>query len=65
MSMRASKETAEHSLNTVQRILKGQTVATSRLEYVADFLKAAKRKLPTEAAYDADKKRRRSKKEPW
>jgi hypothetical protein len=74
--MRASKENAEKTIQTVKKLLNktgrepklfgpGDKVANraviSRFENeILNFLKAAKAKLPSDKAYEDDRKRRRA-----
>jgi hypothetical protein len=60
--MRASKESAEAARLNLQRLVAGcDLTAEQEKAYaqIATFINAAKRKLPTEAAYIKDAKRRR------
>ena len=59
-TMRASKENAERAMQSLKRITKkhGSSATTTT---IFEFIKAAKAKLPSEAAYDADRARKRRK----
>ena len=59
--MRASKEEADRARHhlTAMHSAEGNEAKRKRIEAVLSFVNAAKRKLPTEAAYHRDAKRRR------
>ena len=65
--MNASKENASMAwkyLNSIRRQLDSVHLNTSieeRATFITNFLDAAHTKLPTEAAYDRDKQRRKKK----
>jgi len=59
--MRASKEQAEKAIRTVKRLREDKRVEQRHLSQLESFVEAAKRKLPTEAAYERDAERSRKK----
>jgi hypothetical protein len=62
MAMRASKESAEHAQKMFEQLMVRFGIpapAGSGVEHIRDFLDAARRKLPTEAAYKRDRSRAR------
>ena len=61
--MNASKENARKCLADLGRLEQGADLPNrmNQVGNIRKFLQAAERKLPTEAAYQRDKKRRREK----
>lgn len=59
--MNASKEAARDAIAHVQKLIPEVRTIES-LKAIQDFLLAAERKLPSEAAYEREKKRKRERK---
>lgn len=66
--MRASKEQCEQAqhdfldlVNMIDQPKRDYPSTKAKIAFVADFLAVAKRRLPTEAAYDRDRKRKAAK----
>lgn len=62
--MNASKENARKANSFAYDLLVSQIELTEqarqrRMDFLRDFLQAAERKLPTEAAYERDQQRRK------
>ena len=56
MTMRASKENAATALTKLKKMVPGPDDCS---DFVEEFIKAAGRKLPSEAAYDRERNRKR------
>lgn len=63
--MRASKENAKKAAELFDKLnagkLKNKKQEEAAREFISGFLEAARRKLPSDAAYEKDKQRRKKK----
>lgn len=56
-AMRASKENAVKAISRLSNVVRPSDKDTGDYEFIREFLTAACKKLPSEAAYEKDKKR--------